>query len=729
MPKQEEELGKIRDEVTKALKLVQKRHAGANLEEARRFLSEAAEAIQKDNFTSAISLVQKAQLAANPTTEYLLGQAKSLESRGNTAYKKGDFAAAIEFWQKSLKEYESVREIADRRGEQEVLDKVAETVDTIKQDIDTANMEKSNHEMLQLVDQANQAVDEARSLFDAKEFDAAAQEFQTALEKYESASKIAHDLKFEDETRLREAIAEMQASIETCHLSQGEKLLESALDEKVNQKEGACLEVLKFLETFSSTDPKYGELRKKAYSAIAQARMEVGTEFMAGAETLLNKGEYYNAKEEYRKAQDHFEKVRDFTVEQLLEEEKAKADSLIDICTTNIKACTDSLISREKVAVGRVIKVEELRRGIVRRQAGPESPYAEKMALLGKEYEIIKWLQPGGFGDVCVARNREGMIVALKLPRELEKTEDVFFRELDIWKKLNHRNIVKLLRPRFYPTPLLEIEYIDGGSLGDLLGKVKPVSVEDACRMLFDIARGLEYAHSKHNIIHADLKPGNIILTRTQEAKITDWGLSKIATSSSGVHGYTPGYAAPEQITKSKANKKTDVFQLGIIFYEMLTGDNPFAHGSLAEREERILNFVPDKPSRYSSQLEPLDDLVLSCLQKDPGERPTIREIRESVYKYMKECHDISLHLSETIDTQVKILCQNAMLAAKQNDHAGCIITLKSLMPKVSDGNRRESIQNLLGAMEYRQKEGMEIPDDILNDIDDLLRWVQYGET
>jgi serine/threonine protein kinase len=729
MPKQEEALEKIKDEVVRALKLLQKRHTGANLEEARRFLKEAAEAIEKDNFTSAISLVQKAQLAANPTTEYLLGQAKSLESQGNTAYRKGDFTAAVEFWQKSLKEYQSVRELANRRGEQEVVDKVAATMATIEQDIDIANVEKANREVVHLAAQANQIVDEAKSRFDAKEFDAAAQKFETALEKYESASKIAHDFKFEDKTRLHETATEMQASIEACRLGQGEKLLEIALKEKVNQQETACLEALKFLESFSSADPKYGELKKKAYSAIARARMEVGTEFMAGAETLLNKGEYYNAKEEYRKAQDHFEKVRDFTVEQLLEEEKAKADSLIDVCAANIKACTDSLIGREKVATGGVIKVEELRRGIVRQQAGPESPYTEKMALLTKEYEIIKWLKPGGFGDVCVARNKEGMIVALKLPRELEKSEDVFFRELDIWKRLNHRNIVKLIRPRFYPTPLLEIEYVDGGSLSDLLGGVKPVSIEDACRILFDIARGLEYAHSKHNIIHADLKPSNILLTRTQEAKITDWGLSKIATSSTGVHGYTPGYAAPEQITKNKADKKTDVFQLGIIFYEMLSRDNPFAHGSRAERDEKILNLVPDEPSKYKPQLEPLDGLILSCLQKDPGERPTIREIREAVYKYMKECHDISLHLSEPMDTQIKILCQHAMFAAKQNDHASCIVTLKSLRSKVSDSARRESILNLIGQMEFRQKEGMEIPDDILNDIDALLRWVQYGET
>jgi serine/threonine protein kinase len=729
MPKQEEALGKIKDEVGKALKLLEKRHTGANLEEARGLLREAAEAIEQDDFTSAMSLVQKAQLAANPTTEYLLGQGKSLESRGSTAYKRKDLAAAVEFWQKSLKEYGSARELANARGEQEVVDKVAETMDTINQDIDTANLERSDHEMLQLVDHANQAVDEAKSLFDANEFNAAEQKFQTAIENYESAGKIAHDSKSDDEARLRETVAEMHASIEACRLGQGEKLLEVALKERPNQRETVCLEVLKFLETFPSVDPKHGELKRKAYSAIAEARIEGGTDIMAGAETLLDKGEYYNAKEQYRNAQDHFEKVRDFAVEQQLGEEKAKADSRIDSCIANIKVCTDSLIGREKVTEDRVIKVKDLRKGIGKRRAVPEGPYEKKKALLEKEYEIINQFEPGGFGDVFVARNKEGITVALKLPRASEKSEEVFFRELDIWKKLDHRNIVRLIRPRFLPTPLLEIEYIDGGNLGDLLGKVKTVPVEDACRILFDIARGLEYAHSKHNVVHSDLKPSNILLTRTKEAKITDWGLSKIATSSSAVHGYTSGYAAPEQITERKANKKTDVFQLGIIFYEMLTGDNPFAHGSLAEIDEKIVSLVLDKPSKHRPQLKPLDGLVLSCLQKDPGERPTIREIRESIYRYMKEYHDISLHLSETADTQVRILCQNAMLAAKQNDHALCIITLKSLMRRVSDNHRRESIENLIGAMEYRQKEAMEVPDDILNDIDALLKWVQYGET
>lgn len=735
MPAQKETLGeirKIKNEVAQALKLFQERHTGADLGEARNVLLQIAEVVKRDDLAAAQSLVQKAQLAANPTTEYLLDRAKNLESRGSEAYRKEDFIGAIELWQKSLKEYQNVREMANRRKEREIIDAVVSTVASIEEDIRTADREKANRGMVLQVRQTNRVVDEAKSQFSAGAFDTAIEKFHSAREQYSSAAEIARKYKFEDEARLNKVVSEMDTSIEVSRLSKGENLIEAALKEKGSQKETACSATLQFPESFQSTDPRYTEYKARANAGVAQARIEVGKEIMAEAEALFNKKEYYKAKEGYRKAQDHFNMVSDFAEKQRLEKEKMLVDTLIQGCAANAGACADALMGRERVAVGRLERVEELQNGL-KPSRGPRTPSDDKIKLLENEYEIIKWLKSGGFGNVCVAKRREdGAVVALKIPIELDKrSEKVFLREMKIWQDLVHRNIVKLLQTRILPTPLFEMEYVDGGDLKRLIENDKEIPVLLACRIAFDIARGLDYAHSKHNVSHADLKPANILITRTQEAKISDWGLAKIASGSSSAYGHTPDYDTLEYIEKKQVDKRTDVYQLGLILYEMLTLDNPFAHGSEVEMAEKVLKLAPDKPSMHANrpELEPLDDIVMRCLEKDPTKRPTIGGFREIIYEYAKEYHGESLHISKDVNTEIKLLCQNAILLAKQNEYIPCLATLRRIRSKVGDNTRKEDIESLIHAIEFRQKEGIEMGDESINELYKLLTRVEHGET
>jgi serine/threonine protein kinase len=382
---------------------------------------------------------------------------------------------------------------------------------------------------------------------------------------------------------------------------------------------------------------------------------------------------------------------------------------------------------REKVAAGNVRKVEDLRKGIrLQPKSTEERPAEDKVSRLEREYASVKYLDSGGFGEVWLAQTRDGQTVALKLLREPERHEDTFFRELQIWQGLVHRNIVRLLRPRVSPIPLFEMEYVDGGDLTELMKRSAPFSPERACRIAFDIARGLEYAHQS-NVIHADLKPRNILLTKTEEAKISDWGLGKIASSSSKGIGFTPGYAAPEQIQRSPVDRRTDAYQLGVVLYEMLTGGNPFDHGSPSEKDEKVLTLVPEKPSRYNPTVQSIDDVLLGCLEKDPGNRPSIREFRETLSKYMNNNYGVLLQVTGQIGERVGILCRIALASAKQHDHKECLRALTDLKTYVSSSEAKDRVQSLVHAMEYREKEGLEISDDVLNDIDAMLGMIEHG--
>jgi len=720
MPVDNGKFKELKQEIARAVELLKEKHEGANAGEARELLNSAKQAVNKDDFSQALDLAQKAQLAARPTTEYLLGRAKSFETEGDQSYKQADAAKAIELWRESLEEYARVREMASKRNESEVVDAIASTVIDIETDTKAAFIELGNN-----------LIDEARKKFDSGEFDSAREEFEQARQLCTEAVALASKLGSEDEARLREMDAGISENIEACLLGKEQMLIEGASRHKGEEKEAAFSEAISRLDSSAVSGKDFEELKVRAYQGLVAARMEMGLGFMENAEKLLNQKEFYQAKEGYRQAQEHLEKVRDFTVEHVLEKEKGEADNLIDDCAANIKACTDSMLGkRERLADGRIRKVKDLRKGI-RLAPNTDNFRDERIEKLRIEYDLVEYLGGGGFGDVYMAKNVEGITIAIKVLRELDKHgEEVYFRELEIWRRLSHRNIVKLIRPRLAPVPLFEMEYIEGGDLGSLLQDGKVLSPDTASLIAFDIARGLQYAHSSHNVIHTDLKPKNILLTNLGEAKVSDWGLGKVTTSSSRIQGYTLSYAAPEQVVKGRAaGEKTDTYQLGVLFYEMLTGNNPFAGGSREDIEERVLNLVPDKPSirGANSAIEPLDGVVLRCLTKDPKDRPSIRQLREIVYAYMKESHGESLHLTVQAGSKMNLLCRNALLEAKESNYAGLLPCLEQLGSLITDDQKRQQVQNLMEEMAFRKEQEVEIGDEAVDMLNMLLRWIEYG--
>jgi hypothetical protein len=240
-----------------------------------------------------------------------------------------------------------------------------------------------------------------------------------------------------------------------------------------------------------------------------------------------------------------------------------------------------------------------------------------------EKYASPELIGVGGIARVFRAENTmSGESVALKIPVQFNETAGkCFMKEIKAWEDLNHENIVNIHEVNILPVPYVEMEYI-AQSLADLK---KPLIPEEAARIVRGIAEGLAYAHSQ-GIIHRDIKPQNILLTDTGVPKITDWGMSKVmgAYMPHTITGFSLSYAAPEQIapdTFGDTDQRTDIYQLGVVFYELLTGELPFTGDDISLVTRRIIGEESPLPSDKVPGTHLLDSIVKRCLEKDKEKR------------------------------------------------------------------------------------------------------------
>jgi len=247
-------------------------------------------------------------------------------------------------------------------------------------------------------------------------------------------------------------------------------------------------------------------------------------------------------------------------------------------------------------------------------------------------YTITHKIGSGGFATVYRAKDRFGANVALKLPKFLDETLDIstynkFESEANMWKRLHHRNITQVFESGLDPLPYISMELMEGGNLLGLM-KQRRLSTRDSLGIMLQLVDAISYAHRMASV-HRDLKPENILFTAEGIPKITDWGIGKFmasesATKTVGVKG-TLLYSAPEQISPKKYGKvdwATDIFQLGIVFYEMVTGVNPFK----AEDPATIIANMLYEDVRPPSAINPdlpgeLEQIILRALEKEKTDR------------------------------------------------------------------------------------------------------------
>lgn len=223
-------------------------------------------------------------------------------------------------------------------------------------------------------------------------------------------------------------------------------------------------------------------------------------------------------------------------------------------------------------------------------------------------------------------------MVALKVIRmDRDSTGDFikrFEREAKALAKLSHPNIVHVNEyGEFEGTPYIVMDYVPYGTLKQRMGK--PILWVDAIRFLIPIAQALDYAH-KHNVIHRDVKPANILITESGSPMLSDFGLAKILEggfsgdlSGSGVAGIgTPEYMAPEQVLGKAADGRADMYALAIVLYEMITGCIPFkADTPIAIGFKQCYDPVPD-PKTWAGDIPAgVEHVIIKALAKDPTHR------------------------------------------------------------------------------------------------------------
>jgi serine/threonine protein kinase len=286
----------------------------------------------------------------------------------------------------------------------------------------------------------------------------------------------------------------------------------------------------------------------------------------------------------------------------------------------------------------------ELRRRIERRKQlheifdsptlGADEPQTPPPALPHVAgYDILELLGRGGMGVVYKAR-QQGLnrLVALKmvLAGANASAQDLsrFRAEAEAVARLGHPNIVQIYEIGEQDgCPFLALEYVGGGSLAQHLDGT-PVAARQAAELVLSLARAVHHAHEQ-GIVHRDLKPANVLLRSDGTPKIADFGLAKRADShdahtQTGAILGSPSYMAPEQASGAtdKIGPATDVYALGVILYELLTGRPPFKGATLLETIEQVREHDP-VPPRFLQPKAPreLEIICLKCLEKSPARR------------------------------------------------------------------------------------------------------------
>lgn len=249
---------------------------------------------------------------------------------------------------------------------------------------------------------------------------------------------------------------------------------------------------------------------------------------------------------------------------------------------------------------------------------------------LARRYYEPRFLHQGGIARVFSARRREdGVMVAVKIPIQTdEQTGRSLLREMGVWRTLVHPGIVQVYAANILPIPYVEMEYLPGN-----LSEIPlPLGPCDAAWIVMNVAIALEFAHER-GVIHRDLKPGNILLTDTGMPKIGDWGLSRndMAPAETTLHGFSLSYAAPEQLDPARFGRttnRTDIYQLGVIFYQLVTGVLPFPGESIADITRERLDGNVRPPSARVPSAGVFDAIIQRCLAVRPEDRyRTMRDL------------------------------------------------------------------------------------------------------
>src|SRR5260370_7925011 len=242
---------------------------------------------------------------------------------------------------------------------------------------------------------------------------------------------------------------------------------------------------------------------------------------------------------------------------------------------------------------------------------------------------MVELLGKGGMGEVFRADDLKlGQTVALKfLPKRLAADGTRLARllnEVRVAREVSHPNVCRVYDVGdMEGEPFISMEYVHGEGLAGLLRRIGRLPADKALQISRQVCAGLAAAHAK-GVLHRDLKPGNVLLDERGVARITDFGLAGLADEFRGanIREGTPAYMAPEQLAGKEVSVRSDIYSLGLMLYELFTGQCAFRSGTLPQIIEERRSSTPVSPSNLVD-LDPLvERAILTCLEVQPSRPP-----------------------------------------------------------------------------------------------------------
>ena len=250
--------------------------------------------------------------------------------------------------------------------------------------------------------------------------------------------------------------------------------------------------------------------------------------------------------------------------------------------------------------------------------------------VLAGRYRILGMLGKGGMGEVYKADDLElSQTVALKfLPESFSKNEAALTRfrgEVRTARQVSHPNVCRVfdigeIEGVYY----LTMEYVDGDDLSQLLRRIGHFASDKAVEISRQICYGLQAIHNA-GILHRDLKPANIIIDSQGKTRITDFGIAGLEKDVQGAESRigTPAYMSPEQIAGKEVTTQSDIYSLGLLLYEIFTGEQAINGDSVNEILKKQTSHTPPNPSKFVETIDPLvENIINRCLEKKPENRP-----------------------------------------------------------------------------------------------------------
>ena len=277
---------------------------------------------------------------------------------------------------------------------------------------------------------------------------------------------------------------------------------------------------------------------------------------------------------------------------------------------------------------------------------------ATTMPTLGR-YEVIRELGHGAMGTVYLGKdpkiNREVAIKTLRYDdideSQLSDIKVRFFREAEAAGNLSHPNIVTIYDVgEDMGLAYMAMELLQGKELSVFCSEGKAIPIKKTLHVISSVAHALSYAHEK-GVVHRDIKPSNIMMLENGNVKVTDFGIARVMDTSKTTTGIilgTPSYMSPEQISGKKVDGRSDLFSLGVVFYELLTTKRPFTGDSFAALMYNITNSTYTPANKVNPEIpKPLSDIVNKLLSKNLTKRYNCgKQVSQDLHKYINTLKD-----------------------------------------------------------------------------------------